>query len=69
MRARKEERGEIRKENDKIREEIKKEEQNASQFKFTKMVRKPPYKPLVHQTEVFGKESQMVEVHGPSLTF
>ena len=47
-----------------MRKQIQKDEESASQFKFTKMKRKPPYKPLVHNEGVFTEPHKIVELHG-----
>ena len=54
-------------ENNQRRKEIIKERKAANAFKFTKMVRKDPYKPLVHVDGFLTPEKSTVEVHGRNL--
>jgi hypothetical protein len=53
--------------NNETRKKIALEESNASQFKFTKMTRKPAYKPLVHNEGVFTATFKITEVHGKAM--
>ncbi len=42
---------------------------SAAQFKFTKMTRKAPFKPLVHGEGVFTDTPKIIEVHGKAMDF